>query len=281
MNNEEKYYCAKTTISSYPGHMAKTRREIATKLNLIDIVYEVIDARMPISSKIVDIDDLIKNKPKILIMTKYDLCDQVETNKFIKYYESLNYHVLPFNLLQDNVTKLISLSQSLVKTNTSRTTIRALIVGIPNVGKSTLINRLVGKKATSVGNRAGVTKQLNWIRINKDLELLDTPGILWPKMANQKQAHILASLSSIDADKLSKEDLAIFIFNILKELYPTKLQERYGLENLDLDIVELLDNIGKSRGALLKGGFTDYDKVYNIIIKDLQNGYFKNITLDR
>jgi ribosome biogenesis GTPase A len=281
MNNEEKGYCAKTTISSYPGHMAKTRREIATKLNLIDIVYEVIDARMPISSKIVDIDDLIKNKPKILIMTKYDLCDQVETNKFIKYYESLNYHVLPFNLLQDNVTKLISLSQSLVKTNTSRTTIRALIVGIPNVGKSTLINRLVGKKATSVGNRAGVTKQLNWIRINKDLELLDTPGILWPKMANQKQAHILASLSSIDADKLSKEDLAIFIFNILKELYPTKLQERYGLENLDLDIVELLDNIGKSRGALLKGGFTDYDKVYNIIIKDLQNGYFKNITLDR
>ena len=167
-------------IAWYPGHMAKTKREIREKINLIDIIYEVIDARMPISSKIKDIDDLIKDKPRILIMTKYDLCDKKETDKFISYYESLGYKVVPVDLANNkNVKKVLSLSESVSKElNEKRKSkglkprnLRALIIGIPNVGKSTLINRLVGKKAAGVGNKPGFTKSLSWIRINKDIEI--------------------------------------------------------------------------------------------------------------
>ena len=169
----------KNYINWYPGHMAKTKREISEKLNLIDVVYEVVDARMPLSSKIVDIDDLIKDKPRIMVMTKYDLCDKDETDKIIKYYESLGYKVIPVDLMSNNnsgVKKIIDVTNSLmVDVNNKRKEKglmpragRVLIVGIPNAGKSTLINRLVGKKAAGVGNTPGFTKSLSWIRINKD-----------------------------------------------------------------------------------------------------------------
>ena len=195
-----------TSINWYPGHMAKTKREISEKLNLIDIVYEVIDARMPLSSKIVDIDNLIKNKPRLLIMTKYDLCDKNETDKFIKYYEEKGYRVIPVDLMTGlNVKKITEISKEMLKKEQEKRivkgmkprSIRALIIGVPNAGKSTLINRLVGKKSAGVGDKPGFTKSLSWIRINKDIELLDSPGILWPKIEDQEQAHILASLSSI------------------------------------------------------------------------------------
>ena len=177
-----------TNINWYPGHMAKTKREISEKLNLVDIVYEVIDARMPISSKIVDIDNLIKDKPRILIMTKYDLCDKEETNKFIDYYEEKGYKVIPVDLMSGlNVKKIIEESRKVLKEENDKRkakglkprSIRALIIGVPNAGKSTLINRLVGKKSAGVGNKPGFTKSLSWIRINKDIELLDTPGIIF------------------------------------------------------------------------------------------------------
>ena len=164
-NQNEKFH--KVVLNWYPGHMAKTKREIREKLNLIDVVYEVIDARMPLSSKIDDIDELIKNKKRILIMTKYDLCDEDVTAEFIKYYER--------------------------KT-------RVLVIGVPNAGKSTLINKLVGKNKAGVGNKPGFTKELSWIRVSKDIELLDSPGILWPKLENQEEAHVLAALSSIKED---------------------------------------------------------------------------------
>ena len=158
--------------------------------------------------------------------------------------------------------------------------IRALIVGTPNVGKSTLINRLVGKKATSVGDRPGVTKNLSWIRINKDIDLLDSPGILWPKLENQYQASILASLSSIKEEILNIQDLALFILDIMSKLYPERLKERYKLEDIS-NIEEILDIIASKRGALKKGGIPDYDKVYSIIVKDLKDNTFGEITLDR
>ena len=210
----------KTNINWYPGHMAKTKREIKDKLNLIDIVYEVIDARMPLSSKIVDIDELIGNKPKILILAKYDLCDKEETNKFIKYYENLNYIVIPVDLITgQNVNKILEetnrvvsdINNKRIEKGMKARSARALIVGVPNAGKSTLINKLAGKKAAGVGNTPGFTKNLNWIRVNKDIELLDTPGILWPKLENQEQAHILASLSSIKEEILNIDEIAIFI----------------------------------------------------------------------
>ena len=287
MNNENK-----TNINWYPGHMAKTKREISEKLNLIDVVYEVVDARMPLSSKIVDINDLIKDKPRIMVMTKYDLCDKTETDKIIKYYESTGYKVIPVDLMNNNnagIKKIIdATNEIMVGVNAKRKEKglmpragRVLIVGIPNAGKSTLINRLVGKKAAGVGNTPGFTKSLSWIRINKDLELLDSPGILWPKMEDQEAAHVLACLSSIKEEILNIDSIAIFILNKLFELYPEKLEERYGITELDEDYIETYDMIASRRGALSRGGVADYEKVSNIIVRDLKNGYFGDITLDR
>ena len=277
-------------IGWYPGHMAKTKREIKEKINLIDIIYEVIDARMPISSKIKDIDDLIKDKPRILIMTKYDLCDKKETDKFISYYESLGYKVVPVDLANNkNVKNVLNLSESVSKElNEKRKSkglkprnLRALIIGIPNVGKSTLINRLVGKRAAGVGNKPGFTKSLSWIRINKDIDLLDSPGILWPKLENQYEARILAIFSSIKEEILNKEDLALFAIDILTKLYKEKLEERYNIKIDNMTNVEIMEEIAKKRGCVTKGNITDYERVSAIILNDIKNNAFKEITLDR
>ena len=289
MSNEEKSF-PKTSINWYPGHMAKTKRLIKEQLDLIDVVYELIDARMPYSSKMKDIDEIIKNKPRILIMTKYDLCDKKETDKWIKYYEEQNYKVITLNLEQNpDLKKLFNLTNELMRPiNEKRETkgllkkrTRILIMGIPNVGKSTLINRLVGKKAVLVGNKPGVTKQLNWIRINENYELLDTPGILWPKLDEEEVSFNLASLSSIKEEVLPLFEVCKYIINTLYKYYPEKLKERYNIEYIDEDIINTLDIIGKKRGCLIKGGQVDYDKVLTIIINDIKNGYFKNITFDR
>lgn len=289
-NNDSQKSFSKVPISWYPGHMAKTKREIMEKLNLIDVVYEVIDARMPLSSKIVDIDDLIKDKPRILVMTKYDLCDKVETDKIIKYYENMGYKVVPVDLMSGlNVKKILDYTKEIMNIENKKReskgmkprAARALIVGVPNAGKSTLINRLVGKKSAGVGDTPGFTKSLSWIRINKDVELLDSPGILWPKMEDQEAAHILACLSSIKEEILNPDAIAVFILRKLYELYPERLEERYGVVELDEDLIEVYDTIAKRRGALSRGGVADYDKVSNIIIRDLKNGYFGNITFDR
>ena len=286
MNNKN---INKTNINWYPGHMAKTKREIEEKLNLIDIVYEVIDARMPISSKIADIDDLIKNKPRVLVVSKYDLCDKAETDKILDNYKKIGYNIVPVDLMRGNVNSLIDITKKLmVDINKTRElkglkprAARVLIVGVPNVGKSTLINRLVGKKAAGVGNTPGFTKSLTWIRVNKDIELLDSPGILWPKIENQENAHILAALSSIKEDILNLDQIACFILRKLYSLYPEKLEDRYGITELDEDYIEAYEMIAKKRGAISKGGVVDYEKVSNIIIRDLKNGYLGNITFDR
>ena len=289
MNNQdnEKVF-QKSQINWFPGHMAKTKREISDKLNLIDIVYEVIDARMPISSKIVDIDDLIKNKPRILIVTKYDLCDKEETNKILANYKKNGYNIAPVDLMRGDTSNIISITNEIMSNiNQSRISkgmkprsARVLIVGVPNVGKSTLINRLVGRKSAGVGNKPGFTKTLSWIRVNKDIELLDTPGILWPKLTDQDGAKTLAAFSSIKDEIINIDNIATFILNKLYTLYPNKLKERYDITNLD-DIVKAYEIIGRKRGALSRGNIVDYEKVSNIIIRDLRNGYFGNITFDR
>ena len=290
MNNSNEKL-TKVGINWYPGHMAKTRREIKEKIDLIDIIFEVIDARMPISSKIVDIDDLVKNKPRLLIVTKYDLCDKEETDKILYYYRKQGYIVIPVDLMNSkNINQIIIESEKLLKDmNVKRKekglkprNIRALVVGTPNVGKSTLINRLVGKKVVNIGDKPGVTKQLGWIRIHKDIDLLDTPGVLWPKLENQYQAAILASLSSIKEEVLDSQEIAIFILKIMNDLYPDRLKERYKINNIDFNNIEItLDEIAKRRGALQKGGTINYEKVYNIVIRDLKDGNFGKITLDR
>ena len=281
----------KTNINWYPGHMAKTKREIKEKLPLIDVVYEVVDARMPISSKVIDIDDIIKNKPRILIMTKYDMCDKSQTDKIIKYYKEKGYNVVPVDLIKNTNVNLIIKETSKVSNiiNVERKkkglkpkqSVRALVIGAPNVGKSTLINRLVGKKKTVTGNKPGVTKQLSWIRVGSNIELLDTPGILWPKLENQEHAYNLAALSSVKEEVVDLQDLSIYILHKLNELYPNYLEKRYGITTVSDDIIATLEEIGNRRGAKISGGEIDYDKVYSIIIRDLKEGLIGPITLDR
>ena len=290
MNNDEKVF-QKSNINWYPGHMAKTKREIKEKLPLIDVVYEVVDARMPISSKVIDIDDIIKNKPRILIMTKYDMCDKSQTDKIIKYYKEKGYSVVPVDLIKNTNVNLIIKETSKVsdiinverkkKGLKPKQSVRALVIGAPNVGKSTLMNRLVGKKKTVTGNKPGVTKQLSWIRVGSNIELLDTPGILWPKLENQEHAYNLAALSSVKEEVVDLQDLSFYILHKLNELYPNYLEKRYGITTVSDDIITTLEEIGNRRGAKISGGEIDYDKVYSIIIRDLKEGLIGPITLDR
>jgi len=280
-----------SAINWYPGHMAKTKRLITENINLIDVVYEVVDARMPYSSKVRDIDNYIKNKPRIMIITKMDLCDKEETKKWITYYEEKGYQVYTTNLEKEtNLNGLIKLTEEFMKETQekriqkgmTKRKIRVLVVGAPNVGKSTLINRLVNKKVANVGNRPGVTKQLNWIRISDSLELLDSPGILWPKLEEQEVAYNLASLTSIKEEILPIDDVVFYILTVLGKYYPEKLEKRYGISNVTEDTFEdVLISIGNKRGCIVKGGCVDYDKVYTVIMNDIKTGLIPEITFDR
>ena len=276
----------KSVINWYPGHMAKTKREVSEKIDLIDAVIEIIDSRIPLSSKNKDIDNMIKNKPRILVMTKKDLCDLNKTLEWKKYYEELGYNVILIDLLKDKTSEIINvISKYNKELNDKRRLkglkdrkIRVLVLGIPNVGKSTLINRLVNRKATNVGNKPGITKNLQWIRVNNDIELLDTPGILWPKLDNYDISHNLAAMTAIKEEILDKEEIAIYIIEKMLKYYPSNIKSRYNLTNED-DIVDILDSIGKKIGAF-RNGETDYDKVYQVVMKDLKDGYLGQVTFD-
>ena len=288
--NEDKKNLPSTNINWYPGHMAKTRRLIKENINMVDIIYEVVDARIPFSSKIKDVDDLIKDKPKIMIMTKTDLCDINKTSMCAKMYEKEGYKVVMVDLINNKgLSDIYSATSLLLKSlddkretkGLKKRAYRALIIGIPNVGKSTLINRLVGKKATITGDKPGVTKKLSWIRINKDLELLDSPGILWPKIDDENQAYNLASFSAIKEEILPLGKVACYILDTMDKKYPDNLFNRYGNINYDNDDVILAyETIGKKRGCIVSGGDIDYDKVSSIIIKDLREGKLGKVTFD-
>ena len=286
MNNENK-----TNINWYPGHMAKTKREISEKLGLIDIVYEVIDARMPISSRIIDLDNLIKDKKRIIIVTKYDLCNKEKTNKIIgdlkKKYEVMLFDLK--NISKKEINELINKTNDLLKyVNDSRIKkglkpriFRALVVGAPNVGKSTLINRISGKNSLKTGNRTGVTKGISWVKISNNIELMDTPGILYPKLSSREVSLNLASLASINEDILNKEEIASYIVDFLYHNYKDILIDRYKLNNnIEFDLENIFYTIAKNTNSLKKGNIPDLDKVYTIIINDLKEGRIKNITFD-
>ncbi len=279
-----------TNINWYPGHMAKAKRLMKEEYKHIDVVYELVDARIPKSSKIGNIYDIIGNKPKILIMTKKDLADEEVALRWVKYYENLGTKTLLVDLNNDeDIMRIVKSTQELVVSlQESREEkgllakeIRVLVMGVPNVGKSTLINRMVGKKVADVANNPGVTKSLVWLKTKHNIMLLDTPGILEPKLEVQDVALNLAAFSAIRLEVVDEFEIAIHILKKLNKYYPDKLQERYGLtpSSVSLDYEEAYKIIGSNIGAI-HGGEIDYEKVSNKIINDLKSGYIKGVVFD-
>jgi ribosome biogenesis GTPase A len=278
-------------IQWFPGHMAKARREVTEKLKLIDVVIELVDARLPLSSRNPMMDEIVGQKPRLVLLNKADLADPNATKEWAKYFETNGATVLAINAQTGKGTEKISgaarkLAISLFEKWKAKgmkpRAIRGMILGIPNVGKSTLINRLASKKIAKVGDRPGVTKKQQWIKVgNDELELLDTPGILWPKFEDQIIGYRLAATGAIKDELLDFQDIALFVLNYLKEHYPERVSERYKLEEVPEDGLALFDAIGKKRGCLLPGGYIDYDKAAEIILRELRSGTLGQITLER
>ncbi len=269
--NKEESVRTITPISWYPGHMHKTKKELKSYLKYVDVVIELIDARVPYSSKIKELSNLYKNKEHILIMTKKDLCDISVTNKWMDYYIKEGIKTLLVDLKNNiDFKKIISLL---------RYDKKVLIIGLPNVGKSTLINLICNKKVTKVGNEPGVTKNLNWLKGVNGIQLLDTPGILSPKFESDEVAHNLASTKGIKTSILNLEEISYYILDFLNNYYPHILKERYNIEN-ETDIILMFSIIAKNIGAI-KNDEIDYTKVSEKIYNDLNNGLIKGITLDR
>ncbi|MGM8364157.1 ribosome biogenesis GTPase YlqF [Virgibacillus sp. W0181] len=276
-------------IQWFPGHMAKAKREVEEKLKLVDLVMELVDARVPFSSQNPMLQQATQNKPKLVVLMKNDLADNSETTKWLSYFRKRNERAIAVDVNNKNdIQKIIQQvkeigqekMEKLHRKGILQRPIRAMIVGIPNVGKSTLINRLVNKKIAKIGDRPGITKHQTWIKVKKDFELLDTPGILWPKFEDQKVAMRLAAIGTIKDQLLSLQDIAAFVIQYMKEHYPQNLYNRYHVADDMDDMWEIFNTIGKQRGALESGGHVNMDKVAEIILRDLRSGKLDRITLE-
>lgn len=276
-------------IQWFPGHMAKARRQIEEKLNLVDLIIELVDARAPLSSQNPMLQQVIKNKPKLVVLMKKDLADQEKTSQWIQYFQEKEITAVAVNVDdRTDVQKTIQLAKEigqkdfdkLINRGIQPRSIRAMIVGIPNVGKSTLINRFANKKIAKIGDRPGITKHQLWIKLNKDFELLDTPGILWPKFEDKEVGIRLAAIGTIKDQLLSLQDVTAYVIQYMQEYYPEQLEERFGIHSDMDDMWDVFETIGKRRGALESGGTVNFDKVSEIVIGDLRAGRLGKITLE-
>ena len=300
-NNEEKSF-SKVRLNWYPGHMAKTKKQIIEDLKLVDIVIELLDARIPISSQNPSIGEITKNKKKIIVLNKSDLADENQNKQWIEFFKSKQ---IPAVTVDSNSGKGIENCKKQIekkmekqlgeKAQQGRTgkRIRAMILGIPNVGKSSFINRISKRTTAKVGNKPGITKQKQWIRINEKIELLDTPGVLWPKFENEQVALNLCFTGTIKEEILDKVEIAYQLTKFLLENYRKKICERYKIEENQIEqiliqeqpenmnIYEIMQQIGKKRGCIMSGGNVDDEKMARTILDDFKNGKLGKITIEK
>ena len=275
-------------INCYPGHMKKTIEDIEEKLKLVDFVIEIIDSRIPYSSRNPLFKDLLKNKKRLLIFNKSDLSDPKLNEEWMEKITDENNFAISYNAMKPNVNLVVKKSEELMADEIKKYQdkglkkgpLRAMIVGIPNSGKSTFINSISGTKSARTGNRPGVTKTNQWIKIHSKLHLLDTPGVLWPKF-EEKVGLNLAFTGAIKDEIMDRETLALKLIEKLKNIAPASLEERYKISDIkEMSPLEIMDEIGKNRGALMRGGLIDYEKVSGIILDEFRKGTLGRITLE-
>lgn len=275
-------------INWYPGHMKKTIEDIEEKLKLVDFVIEIIDSRIPYSSRNPLFKDLLKNKKRLLIFNKSDLSDPKLNEEWMEKITDENNFAISYNAMKPNVYLVVKKSEELMAEEIKKYQdkglkkgpLRAMIVGIPNSGKSTFINSISGTKSARTGNRPGVTKTNQWIKIHSKLHLLDTPGVLWPKF-EEKVGLNLAFTGAIKDEIMDRETLALKLIEKLKNIAPASLEERYKISDIkEMSPLEIMDEIGKNRGALMRGGLIDYEKVSGIILDEFRKGTLGRITLE-
>ena len=275
-------------INWYPGHMKKTKEEIVKNLKLVDIVLEIIDARIPESSRNPMLDEILADKPRMIIMNKSDLADPKENQKWINKFKNDGIIALPMNSKEKiNTKRIYDQAREVLKEKFEKNKekeienplIRMMIVGIPNSGKSTFINNVSQKKGARVGNRPGVTQTKQWIKTNSNLQLLDTPGVLWPKFDDRTGLH-LSFTNAIKDEILNIEDLTLYFLREMAEEYPENLKERYGIDPT-MEAIDIYEAIAKKRGAIISGGDFDYTRTATIILNDFRTGKLGRITLEK
>ena len=289
-------------INWYPGHMSKTKRQIAEDLKMVDIVVEILDARIPNSSQNPDIAEITKNKKKIVVLNKCDLADEKENQKWVSYFKNKNVPAVLTNSnsgqgIEKCIKEIENLMQKEMQEQSAKgrigRKIRAMVIGIPNVGKSSFINRVSKKTSAGVGNKPGVTKQKQWIRVNDKVELLDTPGVLWPKFETQEVALHLSYIGTIKEEVIDRTEVAFYLVKFLLENYKEMLCERYKLELITIEnimeqpqdenanIYDAFLTIGKKRGCIISGGNIDEEKTAKIILDEYKNGVIGKITIEK
>ncbi len=278
-------------IQWFPGHMAKTRRMLSENIKMIDVVIELLDARIPLSSRNPEIDTLLGTKPRVVLLNKADLADPIATNEWIKYYRNKGISCLTaeskkgegLNNVKARLREIMAdkIEREKQKGRLLRP-IKTMVVGIPNVGKSSFINKIAGKATAITGDKPGVTRNKQWIRINEEIELLDTPGILWPKFEDEKVGLNLAFTGAIKDDILDIAEIAMNLMKSLSQMYPEQLSQRYKLDKIeDMTGLELLEAAGKKRGCIISGGEVDYYRISAIVLDEFRGGKIGRITLER